>query len=172
MKNLLKIAIAVVLIISVSSLFAQGKLKFGHINSSELVKLMPERDSAQKALQAYGKELEDQLSSMQAELETKYSDYLKQESTLNEVVKSTKQKELQDLNTRIQEFQTTAQENYRKKESDLLQPIIDKANKAIQEVGKEKGYIYIFDVSAGAVVYFSTESEDIMPLVKAKLGIK
>jgi len=172
MKNLVKFIIAGLLIFSVSNLFSQSKLKFGHINSSELVKQMPERDSAQKVLQTYGKELEDQLGTMQAELETKYSDYLKQESALNEVIKSVKQKELQDLNTRIQEFQATAQENYRKKETELLQPIIDKANKAIQDVGKDKGFLYIFDVSAGAVVYFSTESEDVMPLVKTKLGMK
>ena len=72
----------------------------------------------------------------------------------------------------IQDFQGAATENYKKKQADLLQPIIDKANQAIQSIGKEKGFTYIFDVSAGAVVFFSSDSEDVMPLVKAKLGIK
>ncbi|MCX6259023.1 MAG: OmpH family outer membrane protein [Bacteroidia bacterium] len=172
MRNLVKFIIVITLVFSVYSVFSQGKMKFGHINSSELVKMMPERDSAQKSLQSYGKELEDQLSTMQAELESKYSDFTKQEPTMNEVVKATRQKELQDLNTRIEEFKSSAQDNYQKKQTELLQPIIDKANKAIQDVGKEKGFFYIFDVSAGAVVYFSTDSEDVMPLVKTKLGIK
>ena len=172
MRNLLKITIVVTLVFSVCNVFSQGKMKFGHINSSELVKMMPERDSAQKTLQTFGKELEEQLSTMQAELESKYSDFQKQEPTLNDVVKAARQKDLQDLNTRIEEFKSSAQDNYQKKQNELLQPIIDRANKAIQEIGKEKGFFYIFDVSAGAVVYFSTESEDVMPLAKTKLGIK
>jgi len=58
------------------------------------------------------------------------------------------------------------------KESQLLQPIIEKADKAIKEVGKENGYTYIFDLSRGSVVYFSEVSEDVLPLVKKKLGIQ
>jgi outer membrane protein len=151
---------------------SQNKLKFGHINSADLIKVMPERDSAEKALQKFGKELEDQLVAMNSELETKYTEFLKSEAALNDLVKQSKQKELQDMQQRIQDFQNAASDNYKKKQGDLLQPIIDKANEAIQLIGKEKGFTYIFDVSAGAVVFFSTDSEDVMPIVKAKLGIK
>ncbi len=172
MKNLIKsIALVAILIASVSFANAQKNYKFGHINSNELIDIMPEKDTAQKDLQTYASQLEDQLGAMQAELENKYNEYLKQEGTLTELVKETKQKELNDLNTRIQEFQSTAQQDYQKKEAELLQPIMDKANDAIQAVGKENGFTYIFDVGVGALVFFSDDSEDILPLVKTKLGI-
>lgn len=171
MKNIKSLFIALVIIASATASYGQAKLKFGHIDSNELIAAMPERNTAQKSLQSYAKELEDQLAVMETELQSKYSSYLQKEGTLNDAVKESKQKELQDLQTRIQEFQVTAQDRYQKKEAELLQPIIDRANNAIQVVGKENGFTYIFDVGVGAVVYFSPDSEDILGLVKAELGI-
>ncbi len=171
MNSTIKAIVIITLLFSVNFGYSQAKLKFGHINSNELIALMPERTKAQTELQEYASQLEEQLTVMQAELENKYNVYLKQESTYNDIVKETKQQELQDLQTRIQEFQGSAQTRYQKKESELIQPIIDKANNAIQVVGKENGFTYIFDVGAGAVVYFSESSIDILSLVKTNLGI-
>ena len=54
----------------------------------------------------------------------------------------------------------------------LLKPLLDRAEAAIKTVAKENGYSYIFDSSKGGAVLYSPESEDVLPLVKAKLGIK
>lgn len=172
MKNTIKaIAIIAIMFVSTNLSFAQTAFKFGHINSNELISIMPDKDLAQVELQKYATQLEDQLAAMNKELEIKYDDYMKQEGTLTNIVKEAKQKELQDINTRIQEFQASATQDYQKKEAELLQPIMDKANDAIQAVGKENGFTYIFDVGVGALVYFSEDSQDILPLVKTKLGI-
>ena len=53
----------------------------------------------------------------------------------------------------------------------LIQPVMDKARGAITEVAKEKGLIYVFDLSQGNPVYTSEESLDMLPLVKAKLNL-
>ena len=50
--------------------------KIGHINSSEIVALMPERDKAIEELQKFGKELSETQNSMRADLQTKISEYL------------------------------------------------------------------------------------------------
>ena len=56
--------------------FAQAQsLKFGHINSMELMQAMPETDSAQAQLQAYAAELENTIKLMQTELENKQMEY-------------------------------------------------------------------------------------------------
>jgi outer membrane protein len=39
-------------------------------------------------------------------------------------------------------------------------------------VARENGFTYIFDLSRGSVIYFSEQSEDILPLVKKKLGLE
>ena len=53
-----------------------------------------------------------------------------------------------------------------------MQPVIEKARKAIEEVAKEQGLLYVFDMAAGNPIYASEESVDMLPLVKARLGLQ
>lgn len=163
-----KILILLAVIISVST-FGQ---KFGHINSNDLLMAMPENQQARDAIQEHSKELETQLMAMQAELEQKYNDYLAKKETLSKLLQQTKETELNDLNTRIQSFQQTAQQDLQAKETELLKPIIEKARNTIREISKTEGYTYVFDTSTGALVYWPEDSDDILPLVKTKLGIQ
>lgn len=171
MKNLLKSLLIILLIaLSAIDLFAQNK-KMGHINSNDLLILMPERKDAETKIQEEAKKLEQQLSAMTAEYQSKVGDYQTNAATMSDLIKQTKAKEIQDLEQRIQDFQQNAQESLAKREQELLKPIVDKAKKAIEDVAKEGGFSYIFDTSAGIILY-SPEGDDITPLVKKKLGLK
>lgn len=150
---------------------AQKTVKLGHINSNDLMQIMPGRDSAQTALQAEVTDLENTLKTMQSELETRYNEYMEKQNQMSDLIKQTKQRELQDMGARIEEFQKNAQKQLQDRESELLKPIIDRAKKAIEDVAKENGYTYVFDAGVGALLY-SQDSDDIMPLVKKKLGLK
>jgi outer membrane protein len=147
------------------------KSKFGHIDSNELMEIMPGKDTAQAQIQAYATILQKQLETMSTEFETKYTEYIANEANMPELMKSTKQEELQDLQARIESFQQKAQDDLIAKEQLLLQPIIDRAKELIAEVAKEKGYSYVFDTGQGGILYFE-ETEDILPAVKLKLGIE
>ena len=148
------------------------ELKFGHINSQELLKAMPENDSAQAQLQRYAQQLQDQMDALQVEYNRKLQDYQAQQGQLTDLIRKTKEQELIDMQKNIQNFQAEAQQDMQKKQQELLQPIIDKANNAIKEVARENGFIYIFDVAGGMILYYSEKSIDILPLVKKKLGIE
>ena len=154
-----------------ASAFAQKTVKLGHINSSDLMQIMPGKDSAQSAFEAEVKILEGELKAMQDELEKKLTDYQSRKDQMTELIRTTKEQELNDLNQRIQVYQQNAQKKLQEKEAELLQPIIDRAKQAISDVAKENGYTYIFDTSAGAVLY-QQDSDDILNLVKKKLGLK
>lgn len=170
MKNSLK-TLLLILILSLSGfgINAQNK-KMGHINSNDLLLLMPERKEAETKIQEEAKKLEQQLSTMTAEYQTKVTDYQTNSATMTDLIKQTKAKEIQDLEQRIQDFQQNAQESLQKKEQELLKPIIEKAKKAIEDVAKEGGYGYVFDTSAGVILY-SPEGDNVMSLVKKKLGL-
>ncbi len=146
-------------------------LKFGHVNSADLIAMMPETKAADTAQAKYRKSLEDQMKTMTAEYQNKLADYQTKVGTMQEAIKATKEKELEDLGQRIQDFQQTAQESVQKKKEELYSPILKKAEDAIKAIAKEKAYSYIFDTSAG-VVLFAQPSDDIMSMVKTKLGIK
>ena len=115
--------------------------------------------------------LDADLKAMQEELQKKYTDYQERQSQMTELIRKTKEQEITDLNTRINTYRQSAEQRLQEKEKELLQPIIDRAKQAIADVAKENGYSYIFDVSAGALLY-QPESDDILPLVKKKLGLK
>ena len=171
MKNILKtvIVIAIPLMMGMTVFNAQAQ-KFGHINSNELLSLMPERKKATAEVEKFAKQLENQLKTMSAEYDSKLQDYQSKEGIMTEPIKQIRLKELLDLEQRIRDFQLTAQQSLQKKETELLTPLIDKAKNAIEEVAKKNGYTYIFDTSVGFILYFQ-EGDDIMSLVKKKLGL-
>lgn len=172
MKQLLKLLAVAVLVVSFTSATAQTKQKFGHINSDELLRLMPGIDSIQLKLQNYKTAIESQLKTMQTEYDNKLNDYMANEAKLSDLLKKTKVEEIKDLEARMQAFANQAQESMQTEQEKLLQPVLTKAKKAIEDVAKENGYSYIFDSVAAGVLLFAAPTDDIMNLVKTKLGIK
>jgi outer membrane protein len=161
------------LIIFVAAAGHSQNLKFGHVNSDELIQAMPEYDSATANLEKFRKELVNALELMTVELNNKNDAYTKESKNLTDIVKQTKEQELIDLNRRIQDFQQNAQTQLQNKQVELFQPIYTKVDKAIKDIGKENGFLYIFDVAKGALLYFDeTKSTNIMALAKTKLGLK
>jgi outer membrane protein len=146
-------------------------LKIGWIVSGELLAAMPEKVKADSDLSKYARDFQNQLESMMKEYQTKGQSFQAGEKTMSEAIKEVKMKEIQDLQNRIESIQQSAKEKVNQKQQDLYSPILDKAEKAINTVAKEKGYDYIFDKNGGTLL-FGRESDNILPLVKAKLGIK
>ncbi len=146
------------------------KTKFGHVDSNALFELMPEKNEATKAMETYAITLETQLQELNAELEKKYNDYMANEATMAASVKQMKEEEVVNLQQRIQAFQVRAQEDMQNKEMELLQPIYTKIQDAIKAVGAEGGFIYVFEIST--LLFYSSESVDVTPLVKTKLGLQ
>jgi outer membrane protein len=171
-RSILIAALSIMALISGQQLIAQT-IKFGHINRNELIQAMPEFDSAKVKLEKLNTELSNALELLQVEYNNKAEAYLKDSKTLTDIVRQTKEQELQDYQKRMSDFQTNAQSQLQEKQAELFKPITDKADKAIKDVGKENGFLYIFDLSQNQIAYFDeTRSTNVMPLVKTKLGLK
>ena len=52
-----------------------------------------------------------------------------------------------------------------------MAPFIEKAKTAIKEVAKENKYTYVLNAIEDVVIY-KDETDNVMPLVKKKLGIQ
>lgn len=169
MLKSIRIILVGLAVMSFSAVHAQ--LKLGHINSTQLLGQMPETKAADSTLQKFGESLQNQLKTMSAEYQAKVQDYQDKEASMADPIKKAKQKEITDLEERIRDFQQSAQESVSKKKEEVYSPIIKKAEDAIKTVAKEKGYNYVFDSSVGVLLY-SNDSDDIMGLVKTKLGLK
>jgi len=170
MKKVFGVLLFAALVLTAQDGIAQS-LKTGHINRDEIIMAMPEYDTAMKQYNAYGQELTNALELMQVEYNNKLDQYVKDSKNLTDLVKANKEQELADMQNRINNFQQQAQTQLQDKQAQLLNPIIEKAGKAINNVAKEGGYIYIYDVRT--LVYVDTlKSTNIGPQVKARLGIK
>ncbi len=134
MKKLIKLTLVVALVLGSSSLFAQ---KLGRINLEEIITLMPEYKEMMTNMEAYSKDLRDNLETIQVELNTKYNDFQKNKATYSEVTRQLKEKELTDLQNRLQEFYQSAQEDLQKKEKELTDPIVAKAQEAVKKVAQK-----------------------------------
>ncbi len=167
-----KILLIIAVILSVSSIsVGQGTSKIGHINSQELMQLMPESQTIRTELESYAKQLETQMMAMNTEYKSKVNDYQMNEATWSALIKDSKAKEINDLERRIQDFQQSAQQDLSAKEQSLIEPVIKKAQDAIDTVAKANGYTYVFDTSVGAVLVYP-DGDNMLSLVKKHLGIQ
>ncbi|MBN1158576.1 MAG: OmpH family outer membrane protein [Bacteroidales bacterium] len=174
MKKLIIFLAVIVLGLPGNSALGQSPVKLGHLNTNELFAAMPETDSAQKILEKSAQDLQTTMEELQVEYNKKYQEYvnLANEPTTSALILRTREEELQSLNTRAQNFQTQAEQDLSDQQARLFQPIQEKAIGAIEEVSRENGFTYVFDIAAGSVVFTSDESIDILPLVKDKLGLQ
>ena len=163
-----KLLIAIIVIATAFPAAAQQK--FGHVDAAALLELMPEKAAAEEEVKKVAEELQGALAEMASEYEKKIAAFQAEEQGMTNTVRNAKMRDIAELERRIQEFQQQAQEEIGQKEQEALSPILEKARKAIDEVGKEKGYTYIFDSSVGVLLY-TDDSEDVMADVKAKLGL-
>ncbi len=171
MKSVLKICVLGILLFSAGFANAQAP-KFGHIDLQALIQIMPERAAAEKQFETFQKGLENDFGTMQKEFQAKYLEYAQKRDSLSETLRKVKDEEIQAMQQRIQTFEQTAQQQLQAKQGELLKPVFDKADKAVKEVGAEKGLVYVFDMSSRVILYNSKESVDLLPFVKTKLGIQ
>lgn len=159
--------IAAMAFVSVAG-FAQQK--FAHVNFSELVQLAPEADQARATMTASNNEAQETYQAMVEEFNTKYSQYQQKASTWTQSIRESKEKELTEIQQRIQEFGQSVQAELQQQEQQLMAPIYEKASKTVQDLAKEGGYIYVFDIST-ALYVDPAQSTDLTPAARKALNI-
>jgi len=168
---MLKKIVLVLLFVLPISLMAQ-EAKLGHINSQEILTLMPERVTIEKTISDLQTQWENELVKMREEYNGKIKEYQEKQATMPESIKQARQAEIGEIEQRITTFNQTATADLQKKQQELFSPVIEKVKKAINEVGTENNYLYIFDLSTQSIIYQSPKASDVTPLVKKKLGLK
>ncbi len=153
-----------------NSVFAQS-LKFGHVDIQDVTTVMPEFKQMQTDLEAEYSKLESQLATMQEDLKKMQEDYMATAQTLSAQAKATQEKDLMERSQKVQAFYRSSQQNLSQKQQEMQAPLMQKLMDAVTMVGKEGGFIYIFEANSGATVFHSDQSVDVTPLVKKKLGI-
>lgn len=146
--------------------------KFGYLNSQVLMAELPEVKQADATLQALQSQLEKKGQLMVQELESKYKDLQRREQSgeISPKALDEEAKKLKEQEGELAKYEQDVQKQLLSRRQELLQPVIDKLNNAIKQVATEGQFTYIFDSSAGILLY-AQESLDVTTQVRTKLGI-
>ena len=104
MNKLFKVLFLGIALFVVSGL-AQAQVKIAHVNTAEILDVMPDKSKAEKSLEKYYGDLQSQLQAMAQEYQNKAQDYEANVATMSNLVKQSKEKEIIDLQNRIAQFQ-------------------------------------------------------------------
>ena len=143
--------------------------KFGHLDAQSVLLDSLSGQRLRRPLRLQLRNTRREVARMQSELETKFADYQAKAATWPDAIRQQKERELQQLDAGLQEFGMTIQNDLAQMEQQLLAPMIERVREAIEDVGKEQGFTYIFDTSTGVTLY--NGGEDVTDLVKTKLGM-
>ena len=169
MKKILFLTVA---LFGLSAAANAQSVKIARVNTQDVMASLAEVDSARVKLEAFAKELQDELETMQVEYNNKLESYNKTKATLTPVIASQKERDLGDLARRIQERSQTAQDDYSNVQLSLMQPVINKVEESIKKVSKSLGITVVFDAQDGPVYIDESTTTDITNNVIKDLGGK
>ena len=147
--------------------FAQ---KFGVIETETIMANLPEMKEVQTQLQAAGQKYETEFKNLQDEMQKKYTEFQQMDESTPKTIQERRIQEIQDLDQKIQQFRQTASEDLQRQQEQLIAPVRQKVFTAIQSVGAEGNFTFIFEDVVP--LYTGSDVVDVTPLVKAKLGIQ
>ncbi len=120
-------------------------LKFGYVNYTEIVQLMPEMDSVRVQIEAQQKEASETFGAMYQEYQTKIQQYQQKEATWTPAIKEAKAREIQEIEVRLQETEQIFQQEIQQMQQMLQAPVMEKAQNTVTDLAKAKGLAFVFE---------------------------
>lgn len=150
------------------STFAQSGLKIAYVDMDYILENVPEYQQASSQLntkaQQWRTEIEakqNEIDNLKAELETERP--LLTTDLIQDMEDEIKYLENQLLDYRNKRFGVSGDFIVQKRQ--LIQPIQDQVFNAIQEIGEERDYDFIFENSADALLLFSARRHDLSEVI-------
>ena len=166
--------IVAILFVATACMFAgsplQAQSKLGYISLNELITDMPEYKKADTSMVDFQNALNQNFDDMKKEFDEKNNQLSSKDTAqFTKAQLEIKRKQLGELYLKLQGYQQNASQQHQQKQQELIGPVQKKAQETIQQVAKENGFTYVFLKDALLV---SPPAEDLLPLVKKKLGLK
>ena len=146
---------------------AMAQAKFAHMNSQEVITVMPEFTKAQADLDAMSKKIiRMKCNALTKNSKRSIRNILSNKILCPKIIAERRQKELNDMAQRQEQFQQEAYQSMQKAQQDAMAPIYKKLDEAIQAVGKTEGVVYIFDLARTPIPFVGAQSVDVTAKVK------
>ena len=170
MKKLIILATCFVLLAAVSN--AQ---RYAVIDTKYILDKLPEYKDAQKLLDQFSEQWQQEVDQKQALMDKMYKEYDAEQVMLSDVLKKKREDELYNKEKELRDLQKKRfgfEGDLFKKRQELIKPIQDRVYNAVQKLAVEKQYDFILDKSEGITVIFADPKLDKSADIIRNLGVK
>ena len=170
MKKLLILATCFLLLATVSN--AQ---RYAVIDSKYILDKLPEYKEAQKLLDQFSEQWQQEIDQKQTLVDKMFKDYDAEQVMLSDVLKKKREDELYNKEKELRDLQKKRfgfEGDLFKKRQELIKPIQDRVYNAVQKLAVEKQYDFILDKSEGITVIFADPKLDKSADIIRNLGVK
>ena len=143
-------------------------IKTAYANEAFIMSVLPETKQVESNLRAYEQQLKNRLESKMSEFQSKNLEFQKNYEKMSDLERADMQEELATIQESFIKFQKDAETSIQEKQQKLLLPVLEKIQKAIDEIAAAGGYTYIFKADA---LLYAQNSEDISLSILKRLGI-
>ena len=166
MKRILLIAAMAMMSLAATA----QNIKIACVDMNEIIMLMPEMDAAREQMETAELEAQETYAAMVEEYQTKAQQYQQKSESWTPTIRESKAAELQQIEMRIQEFNQAISQELQQTQQMLQMPILEKAQKVVDELAKAKGVAFVVD-QAGFLYIDETQAVNLTPEARVKLGI-
>lgn len=170
MKKSLMLAACLLLLVTVSN--AQ---RYAVIDSKYILDKLPDYKEAQKLLDQFSEQWQQEIDQKQALVDKMFKDYDAEQVMLPDALKKKREDELYNKEKELRDLQKKRfgfEGDLFKKRQELIKPIQDKVFNAVQKLAVEKQYDFILDKSEGITVIFADPKLDKSADIIRNLGVK
>jgi outer membrane protein len=170
MKKFLILATCCLLLATVSN--AQ---RYAVIDSKYILDKLPEYKEAQKLLDQFSEQWQQEIDQKQTLVDKMFKDYDAEQVMLSDVLKKKREDELYNKEKELRDLQKKRfgfEGDLFKKRQELIKPIQDRVYNAVQKLAVEKQYDFILDKSEGITVIFADPKLDKSADIIRNLGVK
>lgn len=160
---------------SIAPIATQAQLKVGYTNVELLLSLMPETRQVEQQLRTHQSKLSEKITirrNYAQEKAQEFNERVQKGATPTE--QGQMEAELQRLRTELDSLVNDAENRLQQKRDELLSPVLEKLQKAIEEVAKAEGYTYVLNTGTGGstTILFAPDGDNLTEKVLKKLGIE
>jgi len=166
MKQILSLGLVMIALVAFNP-FLNAQNKTGYVSIDEVVQLMPDYKKATAEMAQFDSALQINYGETLKELNRQDSMFKTDSVKMTMATKTAKKEQMKKLLVELQGYEQNYQQQMQQKQEEVMAPVAQKANQLIADVAKANGYTYVFRKEALIV---SPEGDDILPLIKKKLG--
>ncbi|MGH7468135.1 MAG: OmpH family outer membrane protein [Longimicrobiales bacterium] len=135
---------------------AANAAKIAYVNSERLTQESPGATEAQTTIRREMDKYRAEFALADDSVKNMITAYQQQQVMLSPDAKKRQEDAIRAKSTALEQRRTQAEQTLNQRSETLLKPIMDRINKALEDVRKENGYALVFNVSAGAIVAADT----------------